>query len=475
MVFSRLKRRGKIFLAFFLFSVFLFLLSNVVWFFYIQIHKDVVAFVIIFTLLLAAWAAVIEWWIAGRIIEPIDEEKKTAENSAVLLIRRDNEFRRANEELEKEKEVIISERNKLSVILSGMSDAVIALDLQGNIVSFNKAAELLTGTLEKDAVGRSISNVIKLFSNEIEITSSEFCPYNPDGFEGIVYRKQDIKLLGQGKTEKFVHITSGQIKEGAKANLGCILTFYDITKEKQLEQMKLDFVSMAAHELRTPLTSIHGYLLVFLGEDKSNLTPDQLAFLNRINISTQQLIALVENLLNVSRIERGVFSIKLGQTDWYLIVQGIVNELLDRAKEKNQTLTLLPSPPDVPQVAVDKLRISEVVTNLVANAISYTAEGGSITVWIEYKDNSVITHVKDTGQGIPEEALPKLFTKFFRVWGKLEMGSKGTGLGLYIAKSIVTMHKGKIWVESMLGKGSTFSFSLPAATNIPTPPAQQLQ
>ena len=112
-------------------------------------------------------------------------------------------------------------------------------------------------------------------------------------------------------------------------------------------------------------------------------------------------------------------------------------------------------------VQVDILRMKEVLNNLISNAITYTETGGKVNVLLEKKDQSVITHVHDTGQGIPKEAIPHLFTKFFRVWGKLEMGSKGTGLGLFITKSIIEMHQGTIWVESELHKGSTFSFSLP--------------
>ena len=118
----------------------------------------------------------------------------------------------------------------------------------------------------------------------------------------------------------------------------------------------------------------------------------------------------------------------------------------------------------IPPVMADRLRITEVVTNLVANAINYTQPGGKINVTIERQGNEIITSVKDTGVGIPKEALPKLFTKFFRVTGKLTQGSKGTGLGLYISKAIVEMHKGRIWVDSEPGRGTTFSFSLPIVT-----------
>jgi len=137
-----------------------------------------------------------------------------------------------------------------------------------------------------------------------------------------------------------------------------------------------------------------------------------------------------------------------------------VGNFLPLASEKGVRLTLK-CPEGLPKVLVDKFRISEVLSNLIGNAIAYTKPRGEIEVASELAGGEVVTHVKDTGQGIPEAALPKLFTKFFRVSGILEQGSKGTGLGLYIAKAIVGMHQGKIWVASKMGVGSTFSFTVP--------------
>ena len=242
---------------------------------------------------------------------------------------------------------------------------------------------------------------------------------------------------------------------------GKVFIFHDISKEQELERMKIDFVSMAAHELRTPLTSIKGYLSVFM-EENSALSDDHKTYLKRMNIASDQLIVLVENLLNITKIEKGALALNLESLDIVQTVKEIVDLLHERATQKNVTLAF-PYITTIPKVKADKLRITEVITNLLANAIAYTDINGSVTILFEEKEGEVITHIKDTGQGIPKEALPHLFTKFYRVSGKLEQGSKGTGLGLYIAKAIIDMHNGKIWVESEVGIGSTFSFSLPIA------------
>ena len=170
--------------------------------------------------------------------------------------------------------------------------------------------------------------------------------------------------------------------------------------------------------------------------------------------------SLVENLLSVSRIEKGAFMVNPKPVEWTEILKATYDQLIVRAKEKNLTFTY-DRPETKMTVFADKLRITEVVTNLLANAISYTPTNGSIRIWVEKTDKEVITHIQDTGEGIAKDALPHLFTKFFRVSGVLSQGSKGTGLGLYISKAIVEKHNGKIWVESESGKGSTFSFSLP--------------
>lgn len=381
------------------------------------------------------------------------------------VVKRELELKYINIELGKEKEVISAEKNKLAVLLSGITDSVIAVDMRRAIVAFNSAAEKLTGLKASDVIGKRIDTVIHLYEQADELPVEEYCPIRTDGFEGTVYRKSKVKVLGSGP-EAYVDIIAGTIAEATHANLGCIISMHDVTQAILLEEMKLDFVSMAAHELRTPLTAIRGYLSVFISESAGTFHGDQKMFLDRIGIATQQLLSLVENLLNVTRIERGVFTAALKPIPWLPIVQQAIEELSGRAKDKNIAIEYIPSHVDIPDVAADPLRITEVIDNLIANAISYTQVGGHIKVWIECDNQEVITHIQDNGEGIPKEALHKLFTKFFRVAGALAQGSKGTGLGLYISKAIVEMHHGRIWVESELGKGSTFSFSLPIASNV---------
>lgn len=365
--------------------------------------------------------------------------------------------------LQQDKNIISSERNKLAVVLSGISDAVVAVDLQRKVILFNRAAEVLTGYKEEEIMGQEIDQMIRVFDKEGEINFATYCPINHDHhnrYEGVVFTKEGLKMLGKGNKEVYVNLLSGHISEGGDINLGCIITMNDVSKEKELERMKLDFVTMAVHELRTPLTNIKNYLSVLRNSVKDLLNPNQQKLLTRVDISSQELGGLVENLLSVSNIERSLITLHLESVEWPALVKQIVDLFNEIAKEKGINLQFIEPFSPIPNVMADKLRIPEVLSNLISNALNFTQKGGEVTVWISRENNLVTTHIKDTGMGIPKDALPHLFTKFFRITGPLQAGSKGTGLGLYIAKSIIDMHKGKIWVESEEGKGSTFSFSL---------------
>lgn len=366
--------------------------------------------------------------------------------------------------LQTERNVITEERNKLSVIIAGIQDAVIAVDLERRITLINRAAEELLGANGQELLGKPVGEVLRIYNGTDLIDVAQYCPMNSGDDDGVVFAKEKIKLINAKNAELYANIVAGKIKGGAAINLGCIITLHNVSKEMQLEEMKLDFVSMAAHELRTPLTAVRGYLSVFIMENASRFDEEQKGFLNRISISTQRLTSLVDNLLNVAKIERHGIVINPKPIDWSAHIKDLIVDFENYAKEQKVVLQFVEPTSPLPQISIDVLKIDEVLSNLVTNAITYTKTGGHVQILVELKNHEVVTSVKDDGPGIPETALPHLFTKFFRVSGKLEQGSKGTGLGLYISKAIVELHKGRIWVKSEFGHGSTFSFALPLDT-----------
>lgn len=358
--------------------------------------------------------------------------------------------------------ITVTEKNKLSALLSSIIDGIIAVDLSKNVVLVNKAAQEIIGFTEDQLINRPLDQYIHIFDGQQEILPKEYCQIdfansNNTGSNRIV------TLVGREGKQTKVAISTAPILGSDQSNLGCIITLHDLSKEEGLEQMKLDFVSMASHELRTPLTTIIGYLSVFVEENKGKIPKMEMELIDRSLISSKQLLTLVGNLLSVNKIEKEQLALSKEPLDWQTVLQKSVEDLQNQAKFKNIDLAFVNPTPPLPKVLADPLRTAEVVNNLVSNAINYTNPGGKIVVSTNVTPNEVITTISDNGIGIPKESIPHLFTKFFRVSNQLQKANKGTGLGLYISKSIVTKLGGKIWAESEVGKGTSFHFTLPIA------------
>lgn len=232
---------------------------------------------------------------------------------------------------------------------------------------------------------------------------------------------------------------------------------------KQLDKIKDEFVSLASHELRTPMTVIKSYVWLMLQGKTGNLNEKQKTYLERTYVSTDRLINLVNDMLNVSRIESGRFTLDMKIFDIKKLVEDVVEELLPKAQELGVNLNVKQSEEDNLIVNADPERVEQVLINLVGNALKFTPKDGKIAVSFSQNNDMIQIHVSDTGEGISKEDLPKLFQKFGVVGSDYltKQNTQGTGLGLYLSKSIIELQGGKIWVESDgEGKGSTFSFSL---------------
>lgn len=243
-------------------------------------------------------------------------------------------------------------------------------------------------------------------------------------------------------------------------------------KLKVLDRLKDDFVSLASHELRTPMTAIKSYLWLFLEDNKQMLGDKQKMYIERAYVSTDRLITLVNDMLNVSRIESGRLIINRKPIDMSQLIAEVVNEITPSAEEQKKQVIFLKLQTDIPFVDADPDKIKQVLLNLVGNAIKFSNEDTKIEILTKLKDGVLITAVKDSGKGISQEDMPKLFKKFAIIGNTtlLPHGAQSTGLGLYISKSIIELHNGKIWVESEgVGKGATFSFSLPLSHAKSTP------
>ncbi|MFZ5915497.1 MAG: GAF domain-containing protein [Chloroflexota bacterium] len=266
--------------------------------------------------------------------------------------------------------------------------------------------------------------------------------------------------------DRIFRVSSSLVSDTNGRPLGQVKVVYDVTRERELDQMKTDFVSMVSHELRTPLFSIQGFIRLILdGQVPDDRTRAE--FLSIVEQQTIHLTGMVDDLLNLSRLEAGLIDLELESVEIGALVRQALTKLGSLARNKHLSLRAHIDT-DVPPLMADRRWLEHVLTNLVGNAIKFTPEGGRVWVLTKRQASAVVVQVIDSGIGIPLEAQKRLFTKFYQVDGTATRKEQGTGLGLYIARQIVEAHGGKIWVKSEMGKGSAFFFSLP----LPPPQSQ---
>jgi signal transduction histidine kinase len=233
--------------------------------------------------------------------------------------------------------------------------------------------------------------------------------------------------------------------------------------------MKTDFMSMSVHLLRNPISILHGYLGALLQEETlAKLTPDEKDSITSAVTGADELQDLVENLLNLTQIEQNIYTLKRVSFDLENLVMKTVNDFKALASAKGIEITFIPSLYKIPMAVGDIGAVKTVLRNLIENAMKFTDQG-KIDVSINLSGSNHQISIKDTGPGIPASNIPMMFTKFYRVKSALEMQTS-YGLGLYISKKIIELHKGKIWVESVEGIGSTFHFTIPADTSVKSTP-----
>jgi two-component system phosphate regulon sensor histidine kinase PhoR len=346
---------------------------------------------------------------------------------------------------------IESERKRLEIILNSTEETILAVNPDGKIISANSSVATLTGLPVDNVVGQKMQDVFEWLRDlqPVDINFAEPGEYSDLQYKNSLGIVHYVKLV-------VVHLRGINDAEFASQS---IITIHDQTKSRELENMKIDFVSMAAHELRTPLAAIRGYLELMTYKEKNQINAEMKKYLHQALKSTSELGGLINNLLDVTRIERGTLALELGRVDIAKVVDESINDARFMAEGKNLILTCHCNTSGE-YVIGDATALHEVFNNLLSNAVNYTPSG-RIDVYLQRIDGNYEIRVVDTGIGIPIEALPNLFTKFYRVKSGLSSGSTGTGLGLFIAKSIVERHKGAIKVESEEGMGSTFKVVLP--------------
>lgn len=346
--------------------------------------------------------------------------------------------------------VIAAEKSKMGTLVESMTEGVIMVDEKGELVVANSAAKRMLGFRGADEVSMLMLDEVKGFK------LSELMRAVLRGGGKTITR--DVYLIEPRKM--YLSVSAGLVKDSQGRKLGVVVTLRDVTKQREIDQMKTDFVSTVSHELRTPLTSIKEGVSIVSDGTAGEINENQRRFLSIAEKNIDRLARLIGDLLDVSRIEAGRLEIKRELVDVVNLAQEVVNTLRPRADDKGIILEAL-LPTSFPQIYADPDKITQVLANLVDNAIKFTDEGGRITIQAEEKNEHIEVSVTDTGRGIPPEELDEVFDKFKQVGRRAGGGPAGTGLGLSISKSIIEAHGGKIWAQSDLGKGSKFAFSLP--------------
>lgn len=351
-------------------------------------------------------------------------------------------------------------------MLANISDAVVATDEHGFIAIINNAALKSLGLERKEVIGRKAIEVISAQDDEgnpipddhrsiqkVLATGNTIMTTVSSAYYYVRANKERFPVAITATPTKFVF--------NGKA-ISVIEIFRDITKEKEIDRQKSEFISIASHQLRTPLGSMRWNLELMESEIMSSPQEAQgrLREVHKINL---RVINLVRDLLNVTRIDQGRVEDEPERTDVADVIQSAIKEMEPQAHERSLSIEVKIKKSDTPNLTIDAKRFREVIQNLLTNAIRYTLSGGHVRVEIDHTDHSLEIAVSDTGIGIPEKDQSKIFSKFARAENATVIDTEGSGLGLYIVKSYITGWGGKIWFESKEGRGTTFYVSLPLA------------
>jgi len=372
------------------------------------------------------------------------------------------------------------EKLKSSIILNAIEDGVVLVDSQQTIQLFNPGAANITGWSAADAGGLAWSAVFKFFSQKQEPVYGT----QADPMPQLLAKKETVRFSAinmKTKSDKMivVNLVLSPILNEQKDVTGAVGIFRDVSEERQEEAQRAEFISTASHEMRTPVAAIEGYLALALNDKVSTIDSRARGFLEKAHASTQHLGQLFQDLLTSAKAEDGRLTSHPGVVDISPFVEQLVTDLKFTAEKKGLAVEFVfssqqrtidaskgGSTSDNKVISplyyayVDPDRLREVITNLFDNAVKYT-DTGKISIGLTGNDQVVQMFVRDTGPGIPTEDISHLFQKFYRVDSSATRSIGGTGLGLFICRKIVELYGGRIWVESELGKGSTFYINLP--------------
>jgi len=418
--------------------------------------------------------------------DKLDKESKYRKNewnqldkTAKLLVKRDRELLHANKEMDKKvkelqhsetamlkafsdlkagKIALELEKNRTSAIIENIIDPIIVINNEDKIELLNQSArEVLSfnNNYKKAKIDKKDNYSMKNFQSITDIDYDVSSLSEEGGMEN----EEELVMQIEGQEITYKVITAKVVDINGDS-LGTMKIFYNLTREKMLDKLKSEFITIAAHQLRTPLSAIKWVIKMVLDGDAGSLNTDQAELLKKGYKSNERIITLVNDMLNVSRIEEGRFGYAMQKNDLTKVLDNILEALSGNISKKSIKLTV-DKDSDFPLLNIDTKKMTLVFQNLIENAIKYSPDHGKINIKMRRDGKFVKIMVKDNGIGIPENDKEKLFSKFYRAENALRLQTEGSGLGLFIVKNIVKKHGGDINFESEEGVGTKFIITLP--------------
>ncbi len=346
---------------------------------------------------------------------------------------------------------VLNEKKQTEMIIRSIAEGLVVVDAQGRAIMMNPAAERLLGVSKKERIGKSILSNLK----EEQLVSLVKGESDKED-------KQIEISSGKEETKRILRTSTAVIQNEDGKTVGIVSVLSDVTKQKELDELKSRFIANVSHELRTPLVTVEKSLALISEQKKEKLSSEELELLAIAERNIKRLSMLINDILDFSKLEMKTVELKKEAVSIEKVIEEVITTFNVWAQTKSINLEKK-VPQNLPLVMIDPLRITQVFNNLVGNALKFTPAQGRIIIEVNLnpeKERMEIS-IEDTGIGIPKQEIPKLFHKFYRIEGEATKNIPGTGLGLCITKEIVELHGGQIWVESEEGKGSRFSFSIP--------------
>jgi signal transduction histidine kinase/chemotaxis receptor (MCP) glutamine deamidase CheD len=359
-----------------------------------------------------------------------------------------------------------AEESGINSMVQSLSNGVAMFDLEKRVTMANPAIMQMTGLPRE---GFYISELTKLFKSAAAAAAAAAADRDLllsfDNKIDQTLQSGEVTHINEVNLLRFSYeVYISPIRDHENIIIGGALIMHDITHLKEIDRMKTEFVSVASHQLRTPLTSIKLFAEMLLEEGK-DLVPEQREYLNNIHESTNRMVKLVNDLLNVSRIETGRLKIEPISTNLYKFIQDIINEAKPLTEDKKCTIIFNKPCPKLAPILIDQNLMHQVIHNLITNAVRYSPKHESeIVITLKHENDGedyALISVKDSGIGVPKKAKKRIFEKFFRAENAVKLVTEGSGLGLYVSKMITEASGGKIWLESKEGEGTTFYVKIP--------------